>query len=117
VCFVGVYGDVYLCLFVFLLEITLQKIRQEKAIHQVPDWVKQILAVIFQGRPSYMMVSPKLFAHLRQRGVPVFFLGVNSEEDLATAIQAGATGVLTDRIAWLNNTLKTKGWCFKKLYE
>ena len=61
------------------------------------------------------MVAPKLFAHLRSRGIHVWFLGVNTEEDLQLAVQSGATAVLTDRIRWLKQTMKEKNLKFKKI--
>ncbi len=95
----------------------MQKIREEKAIANLPDWIKRMLAYCFRGRPPYAMLAPKLFTHLRRRGIPVWFLNVNSEDDLRLAVETGATGVLTDRIEWLNKTMKENGWKFKNLYE
>lgn len=69
------------------------------------------------GRPPYLMISKKLFTHMRRRGIPVWFLGVNNEIDLQLAIDYGATAVLTDRIQWLHETLKAKKLTFTPLYE
>jgi hypothetical protein len=67
------------------------------------------------------MISKKLFTHLRRRGVPVWFLGINNEEDLLMALDYGATGVLTDKIEWLSTTLekleKTQKKVFSALFE
>ena len=35
------------------------------------------------------MMAPSLFSHLRARGIPVWFLGVNNEADLHLAVEAG----------------------------
>lgn len=79
------------------VKITLEKIRHEKALKGMPDWFHSGLSYLFQGRPPRPMLAPALFSHLRKRGMPVWFLGVNSEEDLKLASDAGATGFLTDR--------------------
>lgn len=99
-------------------ELPLTRIRNEKAMKHVPDWIKRLLAWIFQGRPPHVMVVPKLFRHLRRRGIPVWFLGVNDEKDFDFAVEHGASGVLTDRIGWLCE-LKAKNpdAQFKKLFE
>ena len=55
------------------------------------------------------MLSQSLFGHLRRRGVPVVFLGVNSEADIALAHMYGATAVLTDRVEWLCRHMKDNG--------
>ena len=92
-------------------EITYDKVLKEKAIASFPLWVKRILAALLKGKPPYIMVSPRLFHHLKKRGIPVWFLGVNDEKDLHIAVKAGATAVLTDRINWIvpyinNNNIK-----------
>jgi glycerophosphoryl diester phosphodiesterase len=75
-----------------------------------------MLAVLFQGKPPYPMLAPTLFAHLRRRGVHVWFLGVNTEADLHLAVKAGATAVLTDRINWLKETMRQKDLKFAKIH-
>lgn len=65
-----------------------------------------------------MLVLPKLFAHLRRRGIPVWFMGVNDEHDYKLALEAGATGVLTDRIDWLCKTkAQNPQLTFKSVFE
>lgn len=90
------------------MQVPLSKLRGEKPLKPFPDWFKRGLAFILQGKPPYAMLAPRLFAHLRERGVPVWFLGVNSEEDLDIAVKAGATAVLTDRVNWLTTTMKSQ---------
>lgn len=53
------------------------------------------------GKPPSAMAVPQLYTHLRNRGIPVWFLGVNSEEELQAAQALGATGVLSDRINFI----------------
>ena len=83
-----------------LQQISLARIRSEKALKGAPDWLCRVLARVLVGKPPWAMLTPKLFAHLRARGIPVWFMGVNSEEEMHTAVLAGATGVLTDRVRW-----------------
>lgn len=98
-------------------QITMEKVQHEKATEKLPYAIQYFLTVLFMGRPPYLMISKKLFTHMRRRGIPVWFLGVNNVVDLQLAIDYGATAVLTDRIQWLHETLKTKGLTFTPLYE
>jgi hypothetical protein len=104
-----------------LEEITLEKIQHEKATKKLPFWIQKILHRLFQGRPPKIFLSEKLFTHLRRRGIPIWFLGVNTEEDLHLAIDIGATAVFTDRIEWLTTAIEnienTTTKRFKKLYD
>ena len=95
----------------------MDKIRNERAIADVPDFIKRILAFLLQGHPPYILMCPKLFTHLRRRGIPVWFMNVQTDEELEIAINAGATGILTDKVEWLNETMKRKNLRFKELYE
>lgn len=56
--------------------------REQKALKALPDAVCWVLAFVLGGKPPSALIPPKLFKHLRARGVPIFFLGVNDEEDL-----------------------------------
>ena len=98
-------------------EISLKKIREEKALKGAPEWLKRILALLFQGKPPYAMIAPRLFSHLRKRGIPIWFLGVNDESDLNIALKSGATGVLTDRINWLSEIVREKNLKFSQVKE
>eukprot|EP01031_Cornospumella_fuschlensis_P029593 gene29593-35723_t len=100
-----------------LEEISLAKIRSEKALEKAPDWLKRFLAYVFRGKPPFAMLSKQLFTHLRRRGVYVIFLGVNTEEELLLAERYGVTGVISDRVSWLTKTMQEKGLKFKELYE
>eukprot|EP01041_Mallomonas_annulata_P008781 gene8781-18159_t len=86
-------------------EITLEQVRREQALAGLPDWIHRSMAYIFRGRPPLVMVAPKLFAHLRRRGMGVWFLGVDSDEDLQLASRTGATAVLCDRIRWVKQSI------------
>jgi glycerophosphoryl diester phosphodiesterase len=104
------------CVFgVTVEEITLETVMKEKAIKGFPLWVKHSLAYMFRGRPPRPMVAPKLFTYLRERGIPVWFLGVNNEEDLKLAVESGATAVLTDRVNWAVNSMKTNRLSFRQI--
>ncbi len=96
---------------------SLEKLRNERSIADVPDFIKRILAIILQGHPPYVLMCPKLFTHLRRRGIPIWFLNVQTEEELVIAINAGATAILTDKVEWLTETMKRKNLKFKELYE
>jgi len=96
-------------------EITLQTVRNEKSLKRVPDVFKRLLHFILMGKPSYIMVAPSLFEHMRARGIPVWFLGVNDKESLDIAVKSGATAVLTDRIKWLKNTIEKENLQFSQI--
>lgn len=80
-----------------------------------PRVMQVLLAWLFQGAPPTFMLSQSLFAHLRKRGVPVLFLGVNTEEHVALAHKFGATAVLTDRVEWLSKHMKHKNIRFMSI--
>jgi len=108
------YGLSYLSLRIFP-QITLEKIQHERATADLPPFVQRLIAYCFAGKPPYPMVAPGLFAHLRRRGVQIWFIGINTEADLDIAVRAGATGVLTDKIHWLQKTIREKNIVFKKI--
>ncbi len=93
----------------------MEKVQHEKATANLPHFLQRFLCFLFAGKPPYFMVAPGLFAHLRRRGVQVWFVGVNTERELQHAVQAGATGVLTDRIHWLQKTIREKNIVFKHI--
>jgi len=93
-------------------KVSLEKIRNEKALLGVSDLVKRLLAVFMQGQPPYAMLAPNLFYHLRRRGIPVWFLGVNEEETLRVAAQSGATAVLTDKPDAMSRLIKQRNIAF-----
>lgn len=98
-------------------EVTLEKVREEEALQKAPDLVKRFLAWLLQGRPPKIMLQPMLFTHLRRRGIQTWFMTVNTEEDLRIALEAGATGVLTDRPGFIVDLLHRNNWRFKFLKE
>lgn len=69
------------------------------------------------GKPPRPLIPQGLFTHLRARGIPTFFLGVNDDKDIDIAIQAGATAVLTDRPSWLSKRIKEGALDLKKLAD
>jgi glycerophosphoryl diester phosphodiesterase len=87
-------------------QITLEDIRNEQSLSFLPSWVHPLLHVLFRGKPPHLMIAPSLFRQLRLRGIPVWFLGVNTEQELQLAMASGATAVLTDRVRWLLREMK-----------
>lgn len=82
------------------------RVREQKVFKALPDAACRVIAYVLGGKPPRALIPPGLFAHLRARGMPVLFLGVNDEADLQIADWAGATAVLTDRPAWLSEQIK-----------
>lgn len=82
------------------------RVREQKVFKALPDAACFVIASVLGGKPPRALIPPGLFAHLRARGMPVLFLGVNDEADLRIAESAGATAVLTDRPAWLSQQIK-----------
>lgn len=44
---------------------------------------------VFGGKPPRAMIPSGLFDHMRRRGMPVFFLGVNDDRDIEVRARAG----------------------------
>jgi hypothetical protein len=65
-----------------------------------------LLSYMLHGTPPALLLVPTLFAHLRRRGLPVLFLGVNTVEHLKLAEGLGATAVLSDRVHWLQGAMQ-----------
>lgn len=95
----------------------MEKVRNEEALKNLPDFVKQFVAWLLKGRPPHIMLQPDLFLHLRRRGVPTWFMTVNNEDDLLLAIRSGATGVLTDRPAHIARLMEEKHMRFRFTHE
>ncbi len=87
-------------------EVDINRLNSEPSFNSLPTFMKQILAFLLEGRPPYMMNSPRLFSHMKARGIPTWILGVNSEYDLRTATKSGVTAVLTDYPIWLLTHVK-----------
>jgi glycerophosphoryl diester phosphodiesterase len=100
-----------------LEQITLERIQTEKSIKDFPGWFKRLLYYILQGKPSGIMLAPTMFTHLRRRGIPVWFLGCQNEEDLKISIKSGATAVLTDRVNWLSSFIRQRGIRFQAMND
>ncbi len=100
-----------------LSEISLDMIKQNDILKAMPSFIHQMLAYIFKGSPPAIMIAPGLFTHLRARGLPVWFLGVNNLQDLALAIASGATGAITDRPNWMIKEMKQHSWRFISMDE
>ena len=66
----------------------------------------RILAYLAQGSPPSFFMQPGLFEHLRARGMPILFLGVNNIRQVRISIEMGATAILTDRITFISDYMK-----------
>ena len=73
----------------------------------IPDLFCRFLADYLCGDPPSLFLAPKLIAHLRRRGIPIWVLGINSDSALKEAQALGATAVLTDRPAWLVSQVRS----------
>ena len=78
-------------------------------------WSCPRFQTVFGGKPPRPLIPEGLFNHLRARGVPIFFLGVNDDADIEIAMRAGATAVLTDRPSWLNKRITEGAVALKKI--
>eukprot|EP00639_Heterosigma_akashiwo_P011753 CAMPEP_0206366572 /NCGR_PEP_ID=MMETSP0294-20121207/3530_1 /ASSEMBLY_ACC=CAM_ASM_000327 /TAXON_ID=39354 /ORGANISM="Heterosigma akashiwo, Strain CCMP2393" /LENGTH=216 /DNA_ID=CAMNT_0053812659 /DNA_START=766 /DNA_END=1416 /DNA_ORIENTATION=- len=104
--FVGIEHEIF---GVPMDKVDYERIRDQKSLKGLPDWVCRMLAVLFSGTPPKLMIPSGMMKHLRKRGMPVWFLGVNSPADAAAALAAGATGLLSDRPAALAPHLRALG--------
>ncbi|KAM3577700.1 hypothetical protein VYU27_000573 [Nannochloropsis oceanica] len=91
------------------------RVREQKALKALPDALCWVLAFVLGGKPPLALIPPGLFKHLRARGIPIFFLGVNDEENLKVAEWAGSTAVLTDRPQWLRKCMADGKVALKRL--
>ena len=92
------------------------RLKHEGALKGLPKWVLYILLLICRGNPPYIFLQKSLFTHLRRRGMPVLFLGVNTEKDLNLAISIGATAILSDKITSIHQYLSARPHLeFKKI--
>jgi len=70
------------------------RVREQKALKALPNAVCWVLAFVLGGKPPSALIPRGLFKHLRARGVPIFFLGVNDEEDLKVRKRGGCVEVV-----------------------
>ena len=89
-----------------MLQIPLHKLKNEKSLGSLPMWMYHVLAYLLPGSPPEIFLQPSLFKHLRARGMPIMFLGVNSEREMRLAVTIGATAILSDRITYMANFMK-----------
>jgi len=93
-----------------------ERVDNEKSLAALPQWGKNILAFLFQGSPPALCMLPNLYSMLRKKGVPVFFLGVDSIPALHNAIVNGASGVLSDKPNMLCAHIKTHRLQFNRVH-
>jgi hypothetical protein len=69
-----------------------------------------VLVWLFRGKPTpYIFLKPKLYTLLRKRGIPTYFLGINSMQSLHMAIELGAAGILTDKPNFMCSYMEKNG--------
>lgn len=90
------------CIFgITLQDLPYERLKNEKALAAIPNWVKLIISYAVQGCPPWLLASPSMFRHLQERGVPIWFLGCNEDRHLSAAEELGANAILTDKPRWL----------------
>merc|ERR1739841_405804 len=82
-------------------KIDFHRMRQNKTFAKFPDWALRLLDRVMGGDPSPAFLCPGLLRHLRARGVPSWFLGVNTEAHVRVCHRVGGCAVLTDSPMWL----------------
>nr|VZI25997.1 unnamed protein product [Spirometra erinaceieuropaei] len=82
--------------------------RMPNVVEYLTSWISKIPRLLRLGIPDdvilqrvvwladWFLMSPKLFAHLKARGIPVFIWVCNTAEDFDRAFAAGGQGVVTD---------------------
>lgn len=98
-------------------EVDYKRVREQSVFKPLPDVACRILTFFLGGKPPLALIPRGLFTHLRARGIPVFFLGVNDDADIKVAEWAGATACLTDRPTWFNTCLKEGKVVLQRLLE
>ena len=79
-------------------EVTKERVHNDVIFAGLPNWSKDVLVWLFRGTPTpHIFLKPKLYALLRRRGIPTYFLGINCVQSLHMAIELGAAGILTDK--------------------
>ncbi|VDL89892.1 unnamed protein product [Schistocephalus solidus] len=107
--------------------------RMPNVVQYLTSWISAYLSVSqhsFAGQFSPLskhrmllsfrvLMSPKLFAHLKARGIPVFIWVCNTTEDFDRAFAAGGQGVVTDYpsrlVVYLNQHPEIDRGLFTKL--
>ncbi|CAL4149554.1 unnamed protein product, partial [Meganyctiphanes norvegica] len=71
--------------------------------HKMGDkWWHSVLGNI----ASALLIRPALFDHLAKRGIQTYLWVMNTEEDIKSAFDSGATGVMTDYPTLLRDFLE-----------
>jgi hypothetical protein len=73
-----------------------------------------LLWVLFQVVNCFNFFSRLWIPHLKKRGILTFYFILNEEEDFATAIKTGCSGIMTDVPTKLNTYLKEKGLFYQE---
>jgi len=84
------------------------RIRGNSGLKSLPDFACYLIFLIFGGDPPEALMPRKLMHHMRKRGLPVWFLNVNTPGQVDAAIDLGATGFVTDCPELVRNYLLQK---------
>ena len=91
-------------------EVSKERVYNDVIFAGLPDWFKDVLVWLFRGKPTpYIFLKPKLYTLLRKRGIPTYFLGINSMQSLHMAIELGAAGILTDKPNFMCSYMEKNG--------
>lgn len=77
----------------------------------VPPWLFKVFLWMLRpsaahpAGPPALLLQGSLHEHLRRRGIPIIFQGVNSPDMLHTCIEYGATAALSDNITTISEYL------------
>lgn len=105
--------------------------RMPNVVQYLTSWISAVPRFLRLGVPDdvilrrivcltdWVLMSPKLFAHLKARGIPVFIWVCNTTEDFDRAFAAGGQGVVTDYpsrlVVYLNQHPEIDRGLFTKL--
>jgi len=91
-----------------IVGIPIDKVNFERARENLPSYLPDFVCHLFTGDPPPIFLTPRLFGHLRSRGMASYFLGVNSMKGLRLAQAQGAAACLSDRPKWLVDAMRSK---------
>lgn len=80
-------------------------------VGKVPDWLFNLFLYLLRPSPDdpngppALLLQHSLHEHLRSRGIPIIFMGVNTPKMLHTCIECGATAALSDNITTVSEYL------------
>eukprot|EP00041_Stephanoeca_diplocostata_P014280 m.258495 g.258495 ORF g.258495 m.258495 type:complete len:280 (+) comp19644_c0_seq5:1034-1873(+) len=93
-----------------ILGIVADKVNIGMAQHNIPGFTRLPLRLqhVLIEIADALLASPRFVKYFRDRGVPVFALGVNNEVNFLRSVAKGATAVLTDDPDWTHDYLTAR---------